>query len=93
MLYAMGKDASAPQTDPERDFGVLLGWFASPAGNQTILTMQSAQKKPGGPEDVRSFRYFITKEQAVLLGNYLYTLAGETAPKRKRRGLIDRLFD
>ena len=93
MLCAMGKDEAAAATDPERDFGILLGWFASPAGTQTVLTMQSAQQKPGCEEDVRSFRYFITKEQAVLLGNYLYTIAGETAPVRKRPGLIERLFN
>lgn len=92
MLCAMGKDEPVAATDPERDFGVLLGWFASPAGQQTILTMQSAQSKPGSPDDVRNFRYFITKEQAVLLGNYLYTIAGETAPVRKRPGLIERLL-
>lgn len=89
----MGEDIKTAEADPERDFGILLGWFASPAGNQTVLTMQSAQKKPGGPDDVRSFRYFISKEQAVLLGNYLYTVAGETAPSRKRPGLLERFFN
>lgn len=57
-----------------------------------MLTMQSTRKAPESQDDVREFRYFITKEQAVLLGNYLYMIAGETAPARKRRGLIERLF-
>ena len=80
------------ETDPERDFGVLLGWEADPAGERVMLRMQSARKTPGSPDDVREFKYFMTKEQAVLLGNYLYGLAGETAPVRKRPGLLDRLF-
>ena len=88
----MGEVEKTPETDPERDFGVLLGWKASPAGKQMLLTMQSTRKTPESQDDVREFRYFITKEQAVLLGNYLYTIAGETAPARKKRGLIERLF-
>lgn len=88
----MGEDGKTPETDPERDFGVLLGWKATPAGKQILLTMQSTRKTPESGDDIREFRYFITKEQAVLLGNYLYTLAGETAPSRKRPGLLDRLF-
>ncbi|QPC99792.1 hypothetical protein [Qipengyuania soli] len=81
-----------PETDPERDFGVLLGWKATPAGNQTLLIMQSTRKTPQSNDDVREFRYFITKEQAVLLGNYLYMVAGETPPRRKRPGLIERIL-
>ncbi len=73
--------ATAPSTD--EDSGVLLGWVSSPAGQRIALLMQSARKKPDQPDDVRDFRYFLTREQAVQLGNYLYGLAGETAPKRK----------
>ena len=79
-------------TDPDRDFGILLGWEADPAGERVMLRMQSARKTPDTREDVREFKYFMSKEQAVLLGNYLYGLAGETAPVRKRPGLFARLF-
>lgn len=88
----MGEVEKTSETDPERDFGVLLGWKVSPAGNQKLLTLQSTRKTPESKDDVREFRYFITKEQAVLLGNYLFTVAGETAPRRKKRGLIERMF-
>ena len=88
----MGDVGKPSESDPDRDYGVLLGWKSAPAGNRFMLTMQSTRETPKGPEDVREFRYFITKQQAVLLGNYLYTIAGETAPVRKKRGLIERLF-
>ena len=82
--------ATAPSAD--EDFGVLLGWDSSPAGQRIMLLMQSARKTPDQPDDVRDFRYFLTREQAVQLGNYLYGLAGETAPKRKSRGFLEKLI-
>ncbi|SFP07059.1 hypothetical protein [Qipengyuania nanhaisediminis] len=81
-----GKDSS------DENFGILLGWNSSPAGERIALKMQSTRKIVESEEDVREYRYFLSKEQAVQLGNYLYTLAGETAPIRKKRGLIERLF-
>ena len=81
-----GKDSS------DENFGILLGWNSSPAGERIALKMQSTRKVVESEEDVREYRYFLSKEQAVQLGNYLYTLAGETAPTRKKRGLIERLM-
>lgn len=81
-----------PARSPDIDFGILLGWKAEPAGTRIALKLQSTRKVIEKSEDVREFRYFLSKEQAVQLGNYLYTLAGETAPVRRRPGLIDRLF-
>ena len=74
------------------EFGILLGWDSAPAGERIALRMQSTRKVVESAEDVHEFRYFLSREQAVQLGNYLYTLAGETAPVRKKRGLIDRLM-
>lgn len=79
-------------TDPDRDFGVLLGWEADPAGGRVMLKMQSAQKAPRRGDEVREFRYYMTREQAVLLGNYLFRLAGETAPRREKHGFLRRLM-
>lgn len=80
------------ETDPERDFGALLGWESHPAGERLMLVMQSSRKTPKTDNDVRNFRYFLTKEQAILLGNYLFRMAGATAPRTARPGLIERLF-
>jgi hypothetical protein len=81
---------TAPSTD--EDSGVLLGWDSSPAGQRIMLLMQSARKTPDQPDDVRDFRYFLAREQTVQLGNCLYGLAGETAPKRKSRGFLEKLI-
>lgn len=71
---------------------MLLGWKADPAGEKIALLMQSTSKVVDSSEDVREYRYFMTKQQAVQLGNYLYQLAGETPPAQKKRGLIQRLM-
>ncbi|TMM49716.1 hypothetical protein [Qipengyuania marisflavi] len=90
----MARSDPEPRTPgaADQDFGILLGWTADPAGERVALKLQSASKRPDDAEDVREYRYFLSKEQAVLLGNYLYTLAGETAPRRKRPGFFERLF-
>ena len=62
-------NATGPSAD--EDFGVLLGWDSIPAGQRIMLLMQSARKTPDKPDDVRDFRYFLTREQGVQLGNYL----------------------
>lgn len=79
------------KTAGDDKFGMLLGWRADPAGEKVALLMQSTSKVVDSDEDVREFRYFLTKQQAVQLGNYLYGVAGETAPTRKR-SWIERLM-
>ena len=73
-------------------FGMLLGWRADPAGEKIALLMQSTSKLVDSAEEVREYRYFLTKQQAVQLGNYLYGVAGETAPTPKKRGFLAKLF-
>ena len=87
-LLGMAKETDSGDTQ----FGVLLGWESAPAGERIALNLQSTRKMVESAEDVHEFRYFLSKEQAVQLGNYLYRLAGETAPTRKKRGLIERLL-
>lgn len=85
--------------DPKRrtdtqdaDFGALVGWTADELGDRIVLRMQSAQDVPVNNDNLRQFAYFLTKEQAVLLGNFLFRVAGETAPKSSRSGKLGRLF-
>ena len=87
-LSGMAKETDSGDTQ----FGVLLGWESAPAGERIALKLQSTRKVVESSEDVHEFRYFLSKEQAVQLGNYLYRLAGETAPTRKKRGFIERLM-
>lgn len=76
----------------DEDFGILLGWQADPAGERFALTLQSTRKVVEAREDVREFRYFMSREQAVQLGTYLFRITGETAPNRKRAGFLERLL-
>ena len=82
----------AGERDEKDTYGILLGWKADPAGDKISLLMQSTRKVVEKGEDVRDFRYFMTRQQAVQLGNYLFGVAGETPPVRKKRGLIEKLF-
>ena len=87
-----------PQTrddgDPagDQDFGVLLGWTADNFGERIILRMQSARNSLAPGEMPREFTYYLKREQAVLLGNFLYQLTGETPPHRRGGGKLGRLF-
>ena len=80
----------ASESKERETFGMLLGWRADPAGEKIALLMQSTNKVVESDEDVREFRYFLTRQQAVQLGNFLYGVAGETPPARKKRGLLDK---
>ncbi|MBX7526549.1 hypothetical protein [Qipengyuania vesicularis] len=81
------------QTSGEKDdFGMLLGWRADPAGEKIALLMQSSSKVVESDDDVREYRYFLTKQQAVQLGNFLYGVAGETPPPPRKPGLLERLL-
>lgn len=82
----------ASESKERETFGMLLGWRADPAGEKIALLMQSTSKVVESDGDVREFRYFLTRQQAVLLGNYLYGLAGETPPSGRGKGLFERLF-
>ncbi len=74
------------------DHGALVGWSAENLGSKMALRIQSVNKPPPhDDEDVHSFLYVMDKNQAVQLGNYLFEMAGQTAPRRKRNWL-DRLL-
>ena len=75
----------------ETEFGVLLGWTSDPAGRRIAIKLQSATRVPDNREDVREYRYFMTREQAVQLADNLYRLA-DTTPPRPVPGLLRRLL-
>jgi hypothetical protein len=75
-------------------FGALVGWTSQNMGGRLMLRLQSVTKPaPHSADDVHSFHFMMDKKQAVQLGSYLFELAGETPPRRKKRGWIDRLLD
>jgi len=75
------------------DRGALVGWKALPFRDRVILQMESVSAKRSGEDgDVRTFTYVLDRNQAVQLGNYLFKVTGQTAPLRKRKGLIERVM-
>jgi len=80
-------------SDDDR-YGVLVGWTHQDMGKRLVLRMQSVNKPPPhSAEDVHTFNYIMDKNQAVQLGNYLFKLTGQTAPRKKKRSWLDRLFE
>lgn len=69
------------------DFGALVGWDHENLGDRVMVKLQSTRKAElgaGNPPD--EFRYFMTKNQAVVLANYLYSISERLPqPRRKRR--------
>lgn len=72
--------------------GALVGWSAERVGSRMALKIQSVQTPaPHRKEDIQSFLYVMDRNQAVQLGNYLFEIAGQTPPRRKR-SWFDRLL-
>ena len=83
-------DDNAPHVLAEPDFGILLGWRIDPAGERLAVKLQSASRVPERDEDVREYRYFLSREQAVQLANNLFQHAGTTPPREP--GVFRKLF-
>jgi hypothetical protein len=78
---------------PQSDFGALVGWKCDLAGDRVTLNLQSVSTPPPvRTADVHQQMYFMTRQQAILLGNYLFDMVGETKPDFESRGLLARLF-
>lgn len=67
-------------------FGAVVGWERQDLGDRIVLTVQST-RSPDAAE-VDEFRYFLTRQQAMVLGNYLCKASGLTIPPPRRRGLL-----
>ena len=72
-------------TDTPPDFGALVGWDHQDLGDRLMVRLQSTQTSGlGADASLDEFRYFMTKNQAVVLANYLYSIS-ERLPQAKRR--------
>lgn len=73
--------------------GALVGWSSHDLGNRIILRLENVTTPPPhSKEDVQCTTLLLNKQQAVLLGEYLYKASGQTSPHTRKPGLIDRLF-
>ena len=73
-------------------YGALVGWKSEDLHDRIILRMQFVHKPPPHTrEDVHQSVLVLDKNQAVLLGNYLFELTGQTRPK-PRTSWLGRMF-
>jgi trimethylamine:corrinoid methyltransferase-like protein len=74
-------------------YGALVGWTSQSLGSRLVLHVEGVTTPPPHDEEaVDSFYFVMEKNQAVLLGNYLFRMAGATQPAPPRRKLLHRLF-
>ena len=77
----------------EDRYGVLVGWTIQDLGARLILRLETVTKPPPHTaDDVASTVLFLSKSQAVQLGNNLFRISGETAPARTKRSWLDKLL-
>jgi len=70
---------------PPDQFGALVGWAHENLGDRVMVMLQSTRRSGLGAGDpVDEFRYFMTKNQAVVLANYLYGISGRLPPTKRR---------
>ncbi len=75
------KSEPAKSAEPEQPFGALVGWASDDLGKRLRLRMQSTRSTPKSPADIEEFHYYMDKDQAVTLANFLFRVSGHTAPE------------
>lgn len=79
--------------DWNEGIGALVGWTSEDLGDRIVLRMDCVTKPPPHrSDDVHRTRFIISKDQAALLGNFLYEVSGQSAPRRHKRRLLDRIL-
>ena len=73
--------------------GVIVGWVHHPVGNGIDLALQSAVSAEAlARDEVNTHHFLMTRNQALLVANYLLDATGQTLPRRRRPSLLRRLF-
>jgi hypothetical protein len=73
--------------------GVLVGWTHAEFNGRVNLRLQSIHSSRNqSHEDVDSHYFMMTRNQAVVLANYLFNLTGQEPPETRRRGFFGRFF-
>ena len=73
--------------------GALVGWKSLATGERIFLHLQTVRTPPPHSSgEVERHTLVLTKQQAVQLGNYLFDLSGQTAPRPRKKSLIDRML-
>ncbi len=93
MAEGSQKKDNANGPESRESVGVLVGWTHSEFEGRIVLRVQSVRSSQhSGPEDVDSTYFYMTKNQALVLGNYLFQVSGQEIRHRRKRGWLGRLF-
>ena len=69
------------------DFGALVGWDHQDLGDRIMVRLQSTQTSgTDADKQIDEFRYFMTKNQAVVLANYLYSISDRLPQAKRKKG-------
>ena len=74
-------------TDIPAVLGALVGWDHQELGDRVMVRLQSMHT-PGLEADKQldQFRYFMTKNQAVVLANFLHSISDRLPQAKRRKG-------
>ena len=73
--------------------GVVVGWVHHPVGTGIDLTLQSAVSADAlARDEVNTHHFLMTRNQALLVANYLLDATGQTIAPRRQPSLWRRLF-
>lgn len=78
--------------EPQELSGVVIGWKHRAFARNIHLTVQSTTQGKISPHAVGTHHLLMTRNQAMLLANYLMQLTGQTPVPSRRRGWLARLF-
>lgn len=68
------------------DMFVLVGWTSTGLGDRLVLRMQGVNTPPPHKqEDVKVTEFYLSRNQAAQLGQYLFEATGQTAPRKRSR--------
>jgi len=70
----------------------VIGWKHQDISRNIQLTVQSTLASRPTPEAVDTHHLLMTRNQAMLLAQYLMRLTGHDTPKPRKRGWLKRLF-
>ena len=66
-------------------YGALVGWTHQDLGDRVVVRMQSKQRfNAEDGDDLDEYHYVMTKNQAAVLANYLFSISGRL-PQQKSR--------
>ena len=82
-------ESQAPD-DGIEPFRILVGWTQAPFSRGVQLRLQS--KRAEGPHAgaVEDHRFLMTRNQALLLANFLLDVTGQSLPPRRHEGPLRR---